>query len=167
MLVVVVHTTFRRIFSEINLTFLDKMGPSRAEMAAKVEDLFIKYDTDHTETLSQDEFTNLLADLDESTAAGAVRRKLFGSKVFWASILVVIASFCACLSAILQSLMGGVKIYTEDNGVFPFAVNRAAWKCMDYPKVRLCRRSCMDYPKVRLRRQSCRLGMHGLSEGIG
>lgn len=30
--------------------------------------------------------------------------------------------------------MGGSKRYGEDNGVLPFAVNRAAWKGLDYPK---------------------------------
>ena len=62
-------------------------------------------------------------------------KKLMKSPIYWASMLVVTASFCAVLSAALTAGMGGTKIYTHPNNVLPFAVNRTAWKFMDYPKV--------------------------------
>ena len=96
--------------------------------------LFTKYDVDGEGTLELDEFTSLLRDLDRFASPGAAMRKLMKSPIYWASMLVVTASFCAVLSAMLTAAMGGKKIYTHPNNVLPFAVNRTAWKFMDYPK---------------------------------
>ena len=116
------------------LDFIEKLGPSRHELAAEVEMLFEYYDDDGRGFLELNEFRMLLHDLDLVGSAGAVRRKLMQSPVYWCSCLVVLASVCALLSGTLTALMGGKKNFTKDNGVFDFAVTRTAWKFMDYPK---------------------------------
>ena len=127
------------------LAFISKMGPSKGEMTKEVEFLFGRYDADGRGTLELPEFEMLLADLDKMSSPGARRKKLAKSPTWWASVLVVLAGFCAFLSALLVALMGGDKKYGSDNGVLPFAVTREGWKSMDYPKVGMDRGwKCME-----------------------
>jgi len=120
-------------------SFLDQTGQqTRVELGKTLDRAFTEAAGElERDELNQTQFKKFLSTIDKHQFNRPLWKRLAVDRLFWASILVVVASFLSILSAFLQAWMGGSKVVGESFtlGMINVWLTASLWKTMDYPKV--------------------------------